>query len=216
MFDRYVGLGLDCEVAVQLRRITGSPQAHVFDWQLLKHESLLGVLRADFEDYFQLPNLVLPENRGHVLDSATGIEFHHLFTLSLDGTILPQRVAREYPKVKARMDHLLRRWRETVSSPLSVLYVRRDPFDDFTAENLVELRDVMRKCYPTHRFAVLWARAPQARGAEDLGGEIRELDEGLYMAAVEVAQPREELWRGDDAAWDRIYPATRRLRPVEV
>jgi hypothetical protein len=215
VFDRYVGLGVDCEVVVQLRRVTGQSQAQVFDWQLLPHTSLVGVLRADFVDYFQQANLVLSEDRKHVLDTLTAIEFHHLFTPNFDGTILLQRIGREYPDVRARMDHLLRRWRETLNSELSVLYVRRDPFDEFTAEELFELRDVLRASAPTHRFALLWARDPEAAGAQELADQVVELGDGVYAAGVAVAQPRDVLWRGDDTAWDRLYPKIRELRPVD-
>lgn len=205
MFDHYIGLGLNCEVAVQLRRISGCPQAHVFDWQLTLQPSLVHVLRTDFADYFQLDNLVVTENRQHVLDTATGLEFHHLFTQNFDGTILPQRMVREYPKIRARADHLLRRWRETVASDQSALYVRRDPEDELTADDMVELRDVLRECYPSHRFAVLWAR-----DVYDEEG-VTQLDDGIYEAQVPVLQPRLDLWRGDAAAWDRLYPQLQRL-----
>src|SRR5262249_46038010 len=116
MFDQYIPLGMDCEVVVQLRRLTGCSQAHVFDWHVSRHESLMHVLRTDFADYLQLPNLEVSPDAHHVLDTATGLELHHLFRVKADGTVLPHRVAPDFPQVRERADHLLRRWRATVGS----------------------------------------------------------------------------------------------------
>jgi hypothetical protein len=216
MFDRYVGLGLNCEVVVQLRRLSGCPQANVFDWQYLSQEALTHTLRTDFADYFLLPNMTLAEDRRHVVDTTREVQFHHLFTPNLDGTIMPQRIAREYPKVRARADHLVERWRETVASSFAVLYVQRDPCDELTVDDVVSLRDVLRECYPAHRFAVLWARDPVVPGVADLGDEVAELADGVYVAGIPVAQPRLVLWRGDNVAWDRVFPKLRDLRPYSV
>jgi hypothetical protein len=210
MFDVFAGLGMTCEVTWQLRRLTGRPQAHLFDWQLTPHEALVRLLRIDFADYFQRPNLVLSENRTHVLDTATGLQFHHLFTENLDGTVLERRMASDYERLRARADHLLQRWRDTARSARAALYVRRDPDDEFTAEQLVELRDVFRECYPGHRFALLWAR--------NLGTgrvDVTEVVPGVYEADVAVAEPRAVRWHGDDDAWDRVFPISRGLRPLE-
>jgi Putative papain-like cysteine peptidase (DUF1796) len=207
MFDRYIGLGMNCEVVVQLRRLTGCRQAHVFDWQLTTHDALMHVLRTGFADYFRLENLVLPEHRKHVLDTATGLEFHHLFPHNIDGTILPERMARAYPQVRARTEHLMRRWRETVASNLAVLYVRRDPTDELTEANLVELRDVLWECYPGHRFALVWVR-------DGPGGDVAELADGVYVTDVPVLQPRLVLWQGEDTVWDEVFPKLQQLHPL--
>jgi hypothetical protein len=213
MFDRYIGLGLNCEVVVQLRRLSGCSQANVFDWQYLNQATLIHTLRTDFADYFQLPNLTLSEDRRHVVDTAHGVQFHHLFTASLDGTIMPQRIPREYRKVRDRADYLINRWRDTVDSSLSVLYVQRDPCDELTAADVVELRDVLRACYPAHRFAVLWARDPVVPDVAELGDQVVELADGVYTAGIAVRQPRLVLWQGDDAAWDQVFPKLVDLHP---
>jgi hypothetical protein len=211
MFDRYVGLGLNCEVAFQVRRLSGRSDAHVFDWQLTTQESLVHVLRTDFADYLRLPNLELPPDRRYVLDTATGLQFHHLFPTAIDGTIVPGRMARDFPRLRSRADHLIRRWRDTVASDLTVLYLRRDPIDELTPANMIELRDVLRECYPAHRFALLWVRDPEVPGAPGPDDGAVELADAVYAAGVPVAQPRLERWRGDDAAWDRLAPALRAL-----
>jgi hypothetical protein len=212
MFDRYIALGLNCEVVLQLRRLSGNPEANVFDWQRFSPAALIHTLRTDFADYCRLPNLALGEDRHYIVDTTRDIEIHHLFTANLDGTIMPQRIAREYPKVRARADHLIQRWHETVRSSLTVLYVLRDPCEELTAADVVDLRDVLRECYPTHRFAVLWARDPVVPEAAALGDEIVELAEGAYVAGIQVKQPRLEFWQGDEAAWDRVFPKLADLR----
>ncbi len=204
MFDHYIGLGYDCEVVVQLRRLTGCTQAHVFDWHATHHEALMHVLRTDFADYLQLPNLVLAPDRRHVLDTATGLGLYHLFRANIDGTILPQRLASGYPQVRDRADHLLRRWRATVSSSESTLYVRRDPYDEMTAEELLELHKMLRAQHPGHRSALLWVRSTEVPGGPE--GTVDELADGVYVARLPVLQPRETYWQGDDAAWDQLFP----------
>lgn len=204
MFDHYIGLGYDCEVVVQLRRLTGCTQANIFDWHGVHHEPLMHVLRTDFADYLQLPNLVLAPDRRHVLDTATGLELHHMFRANIDGTILPQRIAGDYSRVRARADYLLDRWRATVNSSASALYVRRDPFDELTAENLLELRDLLRAQYPGHRSAQLWVRSTEVPGGPE--GTVDELADGVYVARLPVLQPRAAYWQGDDVAWDKLFP----------
>lgn len=203
MFDHYIGLGVDCEVVVQLRRLTGCAQAHIFDWHVSHHEPLMRVLRTDFADYLQLPNLVLSPDRRHILDTATGLKLHHLFRANIDGTLLPQRVARDYPRVRDRADYLLRRWRATVSSSASALYVRHDPNDELTVEDLLELREVLRAQYPGHRSALLWVRSTEVPGGRE--GTVDELADGVYVARLPVRQPRAVQWQGDDAAWDQLF-----------
>lgn len=215
MFDRLISLGLDCEPIVQLRRLTGRAEPQVLDWHKLYQPGLLRLLRTDFEGYFERANLVLADDRSYVLDTSNGLEFHHMFTVDLDGKIAPQRLDREYPRVASRQTYLLRCWRERVASSQSVLYVRRDPYDLFTLADLVDLRDALRESYPGHRFALLWVRDPQARGAGQLGEDIHLIDDGIYVAEMPVVQPRSEHWQGDDAAWDRLYLRMRQLAPPE-
>jgi hypothetical protein len=208
MFDRFIGLGFDCEVVAQLRRLTGDERAQVLDWQVVPHESLVHVLRTDFADYLQRPNLVLSEDGEYVLDTATGIQIYHLFPTTPGSLSVRLPWAPAFPQVRARADHLLRRWRETVDSPLDVLYLRRDPEGVFTEPQMVEIRDAMRERYPAHRFALVWAHDAPA-------GEptvVRELGEGLYAAGIHVAQPAAVHWRGDDAAWDSAFPALTNIR----
>lgn len=203
MFDHYIRMGVDCEVVVQLRRLTGCTQAQIFDWHVSHHESLMHVLRTDFADYLQLPNLELSPDGRHILDTATGLELHHLFRAKPDGTLLPHRVAPDYPLVRDRADHLLRRWRATVGSSASALYVRRDPYDEMTVEELLDLHKVLRDQYPGHRSALLWVRSTKVPGGPE--GTVDELADGVYVARMPVLQPRAVYWQGDDAAWDQLF-----------
>ncbi|MCW6010890.1 papain-like cysteine peptidase [Micromonospora sp. CPCC 205371] len=216
MFERYIGLGFDCEVTVQLRRLTGLQRAHVFDWYISEHEALAHVLRTDFADFFQRGNLVVTEDRRYVRDEPSGLRVRHIFRSDPDGLMRPELVAQDYPELRARADHLLERWRSTTRSERAVLYVRRDPYDAFTAEQLVELRDVLRDRNPGHRFALLWARDAALPDVAPLEGEVAELADGLYMAGLPVPQPRTVHWRGDDAAWDRLFPKLSGLRPLRT
>lgn len=211
MFDHYIGLGYNCEVVWQLRRLSGKGQANVLDWHVVSHEALVHVLRSDFADYLQFENLVLSEDGQYVLDQATGAQVYHVFPTTPDGIYVQEPIAAAFRRVRARADHLLHRWHETVISPRPALYVRRDPEGYYAERDLIELRDVMREQYPSHQFAILWARDAPA----GVGSAIQELAEGLYAADIHVARPSEELWHGDDAVWDRVFPAMTELRPLE-
>lgn len=216
MFDSYIGLGFDCEATIQLRRLTGRDQAHVFDWHLSSHEALTHLLRTDFAGFFDRENLVVTEDRRYVRYEPSGLRVRHLFRPDRDGLMRPELVDQDYPELRARAEHLLERWRATTRSARAVLYVRRDPYDAFTAEQLVELRDVLRDHHPGHRFALLWARDAALPDVAALDGEVAELADGLYMAGVPVPQPRAVHWQGDDAAWDRLFPKLAQLRPLET
>ncbi len=107
MFDEYVSLGYNCEVAFQLRRIQGFDNAHFFNWNITEPEQLAAVLDADFAGVM---DDTTPHN-GLMRDGRYGFHFHGAGSKSAD---------------RGKADHLISKFRNTQRRRCYFLTVHRD------------------------------------------------------------------------------------------
>jgi hypothetical protein len=75
MFDEYVSLGSNCEVAFQLDRAFPSRRKHLFDWKITPLSALLDLLESRFAG---IAEAVAPgEHDGMSMDARYGFQFHN-------------------------------------------------------------------------------------------------------------------------------------------
>lgn len=75
MFDEYVSLGFNCEVAFQLDRVAPARRKHFFDWKITPLAALRLLLENRFADVAQT---VAPgDHDGMTMDSRYGFQFHN-------------------------------------------------------------------------------------------------------------------------------------------
>lgn len=75
MFDEYVSLGLNCEVAFQLDRVALERRKHFFDWKITPHAALRSLLENRFAG---VAATVAPgEHDGMTMDARYGFQFHN-------------------------------------------------------------------------------------------------------------------------------------------
>lgn len=77
-YDQIVSLGRACQPAYQLRRLTGSESAHVFDWIITTDAGLIHWIESDLRGFFARDRLVTSQS-GVVIDEATQTQFIHEF-----------------------------------------------------------------------------------------------------------------------------------------
>ncbi|MFJ1705251.1 papain-like cysteine peptidase [Kitasatospora sp. NPDC088346] len=205
MYDHCVGLGYHCESTHQLRRITGSDRAHFFDWLDLDIESVTETVAGGFRNVLR-PGLVEPFDEGRcALDRGSDIRFFHAFHPAAPGPLTQADIDGQLGSVRAKFEALADRWHALAGSTARVLYVRHDPSDEESADDLRRLRATIAAEHPGHRFDLLWLRRTPP-------GDGDRLPPGIAWGTVAAAPGR---WQGDDAQWDAALAAARRGRPSE-
>ena len=149
---KLISLGWWCQTAHYIRQHY-SQQGQFFDWTQQSSQSIINLLRRDFRDVFLKENLLIDprtvDNR--VVDRATNINFHHIFTRNLPNKRVDQKtVDLEYESAKAKVDRLINRWRELKYDKDQLVFVRLAKQTD---RNILELADALNTYFD--RYIVL-------------------------------------------------------------
>lgn len=75
MFNEYVSLGSNCEVAFQLDRVAPLRRKHLFDWKVTPLSALLDLLENRFAGIAE--SVVPGEHDGMTMDARYGFQFHN-------------------------------------------------------------------------------------------------------------------------------------------
>jgi hypothetical protein len=193
--DLCVGLGQHCESTYQIRRITVQESAYFFDWLEIDLEFVQKAIETDFQGLLRSGRMALTSDGGGAVDLDAGIEFYHEFTPRPDADLTVADVEEQLPAVREKLAFLASRWREMVTSPARVLYVRQDANGVESVDDLCRLRDTIADRYPGHEFAILWLRRSVPEG-------VGKLPPGIAFREVGLIPGR---WQGDDEAWDALF-----------
>ena len=189
-FDQIVSLGRACQVACQLRRVTGDTSARALDWVITSDEALLRVLGDGLSGWFRRENLA-PFSPGFGVDLATGIRFQHEFAGGVT-------VDAAHAAHAGRMAELAQRWGALMAGRGRVLFVRQDGWSADVPRHAATLRDALGRAAPGLTAHLLYltetARHDPAWAAP-----------GITFQPLSQTEPYD--WRGDDAAWDRALAA---------
>ena len=200
MYTSFVSLGAWCQTAHNLERC-GLPRASgLFDWNFTKFTSLYSLIEGDFCNLFERDNLRFCE--GTLLDQGSGIGFHHAFARNADGVVTDETIDAGYVEQRGKIDHLVGKWFQRVSSRDRYLYVwtvEAAWLGGVTARSAAtRLALLMREKYPRHLFDLL---------VVDVGHPNDEFDlPGVFGRRARVYQGEDSdlAWTGDAASWDRI------------
>lgn len=151
----HVSLGSHCEMASILRENKLRAGATPFDWLLtMNHKGLCAVLEEDFAHFLEPDSLFFLPN--HVIENSRyKIEFRH--------DHMP------FPEVQQQYERRIRRFREIRNHAGKVIFFRiandfvLDPnpywkeegVDKITADQAVELRDALKRFFPTLDFMLV-------------------------------------------------------------
>jgi hypothetical protein len=186
-------LGVDCQVAHQLRRATGGETAFLFDW-LISRNDPYAALRSDAEAWFQPGNWEIVGDGIRLLDKGTGLEFQHEFPrIGPDTQIID--VARVEGHLRAARDKYLYLRGKTLAALAEAaepVLIRREYRAD-TAE-AKQVADATLAAFsavnPAVKVVVLSEDAEQ---------------ESLSPRHLALKTWPGDDWTGDDGAWDRVF-----------
>jgi hypothetical protein len=223
-----VSLGYSCEVKYQLSRVLyerrhpqgheddfrrslmtpelgqQSFERHVFDWQIVPFEAVLGYLEADFQGVFEREDLQAINNdvEHRRLKTRHPHDFH-----PLDGVLDEQAIDRGYAAARSKFEHLAAKFRRLLNTPGPHLYVFRQIriYDD-----AVRLLQLLSARNPQHQPKLLFVDAEgQDQTLTALEGEVFR-----GWLPLQPDKPDHRRWEGDDAGWTRILaPFNLRLDP---
>jgi hypothetical protein len=197
MFDNYVSLGRNCEIAFQFRRILGYDVAYYFNWLLTPFDALIEVIRADFTGTYQKANIEVTANPGMILDRQYGIKYHSAFKKELGRNLSGPRFDELYEESARKYSFLAQRFRELASSPNRVLYFVKTE-EDGAKDKSITLRETLASRYPNHDFSLLVLQTES--NAEDDWREPR-----IFNRYLERFAHPNRANDGHIPSWDRIF-----------
>ena len=187
-YDLVVSLGKNCQPAYQIRRYTGVQRAQVFDWCMTPDSALTQVIRHGFSGWFD-PDQLIPHSDGAYKHRESGVVFLHEFNSFPD-------FASGYAASAPRIEQLIFRWLDLVTSDKNVLFVRihaEEPHVPSTAADLV------RSLVETSSlgFDLLYLVSPEIF---DPTWQV----EGVTFRPHRRHGPDQD-WRGHNADWDAYF-----------
>jgi hypothetical protein len=188
-YGQIVSLGRACQPAYQLRRLTGSDSAHVFDWIITTDAGLIHWIESDLRGFFARDRLVADQS-GVVIDEATETQFVHEFPPEAEFDAA-------YEANSGRFAMLVDRWRDLMASDQRVLFVRQHAWGNDARTSALRLRAAIAARAPRLRFDLLYL-------TPDEQGDWRE--PGIINRFLRQPEPYE--WTGDNNAWGEVlgYP----------
>jgi hypothetical protein len=184
-----VSLGTNCQVAHQIRRITGQREAFFFDWIVTEHDALLRSAALQFQALLAPKNLQLATNGKSVLDAATGLRFYLHDFPSTNGMIDPDRLEENASVVREKYLRRAGRTRSLLACGEPVLLVRYlvgQPAD-VCAQQRDDITRAFRHHYPEVNVRFLW---------------VTDSPDVAAALGIHCAPPSPLGWTGDDVAWD--------------
>lgn len=187
-----VSLGVNCQVAHQIRRATGQREAFFFDWIVTEHAALLKATPLHFTSILESENLQLATNRKSVLDLGSGLRFYLHDFPSKDGVIDPETLEASGVAIRDKYLRRAERTRSLLLSGSPVVLVRyvHGPSPDVLMQQRSEIMDAFRRNYPQGNLSFLW---------------VTDSDAVAATLGIPCAPPSPLGWTGDNAAWDRAF-----------
>ena len=177
MFDEYVSLGFNCEVAFQMRRRLGEAPAGFFNWRVADVAAICRLIQRRFADLMR-DDMVMPgANVEMRQDMLYGYEFHRTDDL---------------PAERAKMAALGQRFLDQQGRRLYLM----KPYDrDLTPATLALLADHLRQIDPDHAVVLLLRD----------GQPTPVLPHGFAVERLRFHTPVHQADQGDAEGYDRVF-----------
>lgn len=183
---RLVGLGGECQVAHQIRRLAPDSEAHYFDWLITPLDAAIALIDNQFSQILEQDHLE-PEWNGDVLgkvvDTRYGIWYVH------DGGMFEPA---DIDKMQNKYSYLRKKFLAMLADDFNTTFIRSwhpvDPILDIRKGKL--LLEKIQKWKPNSRLVFLHKDA-----------ELPRTRQGNFLTAY---LPPSETWMGDNAAWEDL------------
>jgi hypothetical protein len=141
-FDEIISLGNNCSIATTLRNLKQRNLAYPFDWNITHLSFLIYI----FSNKFKNLDIIFNDcDKFKKKCNETKIKYKDMIFFYHDNDNI-QKLKDKFTKRFNRLDTLL-------NSNKNILFVRHSKTD--TIENLIELKDIIRKNYPMLKFKIL-------------------------------------------------------------
>lgn len=202
-FDEYISLGDNCEAGFQFWRI-GYDESSIFRFSVIDSHNLTTLLDNNFADIF-LKEYLEPASVDHMVrDTKNKIAFHSSLYSSLDEVSGLRSFRNDYDfdavyrQEKKKIDHLVKKWKDLVSSSKRVLYFikKNEHSSRKDAENVLS---TFLNNFPNHNFLIVYIQ-PKALFEVDWGYDK------LHNVYVDFLAPYDNAEKGADTnGWDKIF-----------
>ncbi|ESZ59975.1 hypothetical protein X727_31255 [Mesorhizobium sp. L103C119B0] len=209
-FKFAVSLGASCSVAYQIRRYFGQETAFPFDWLITPFASLIQLIENDLQSFVEPAHLAPYQNYFSLLNT-NHLVLHHHDVPRENGRIVPDWAA-HVEQVRDKYEFLGQRWREMMTDPEPVLFVRHQGRAHLTnpgAESIPVLKanglsNLIKEKRQGRPFQIIFASAIDPEDTRPLTSEAFRFDDVRYTDQEEWPDPS-DWWRGASADWTRVF-----------
>ncbi len=197
-YDLVVGLGCNCQVAYQLKRLNLRKFAAPMDTLLVNDiRQVNAFVGNDYKDFMKLKNLKLdedlvnPDSKNYlVYDTVYDCYSYHDY---------PKRFPKKiwfasHLSYRRRLNRRIKKFISSIANADSILFVRTS--EAYEYEGLVELKNILK--YKTkNNFKILGIK---------YGEKYKEYQcEDDSICIVEIKHnPQKDFWQGEDNIWDQL------------
>lgn len=186
-YSPIISLGINCQVAYQLRLHGLRYEAYPFDWIICPFDALITLIENKFKNFLapEYLQFICTENEKHILNTLYGIKFLHDFKLT------PQFMD-DYEKVKTTYERRIQRFYQNLSKTCKALLIRRK----ISKEQAFQLKQTLQKEFPFVDFLIL---------AIDNTLEIKEDWDITHVKNFYMPIVPGQDWKGDPALWKELF-----------
>jgi hypothetical protein len=194
MFDRYIPLGNNCEVAFQMRRVLGRDHSGFFNWNITSINSLSSLLRNDFSDILISHNI--SHSSGDLFyDKSHDFHFHADFTfpdLNEDRMFEQKLII-----VKEKFEYFARKFRNLNNVGRVAFFYKTEETENIVA-NIINLTNFLSRYIDHSKFSLIIAMP------FDHVPDIRDQNNIHYRPLARLA-PSWDAHDGHVSSWDKIF-----------
>jgi hypothetical protein len=192
MFDLVISLGHRCYTAQHLRRMMIHSGTMPFDWVWSPNEGAVAAIETGFSGMLQPDRMEFRD--GWVFDRH--FDFGHVHEYPLHPDFMT-----EHGRVAARRAFLVHRFRQALSSPARILFVRHEMPGTAAPDAAERLVRALARWRPPSSFHLLFLSDAPAVAAGPIGDSI---------TCVRVP----ETFGEDDAEWDSVFGDFHKTRRI--
>jgi hypothetical protein len=128
MFDSYVSLGENCEIAFQMRRVLRRDESSFFGWNITSFSAFECLVDCDFQGIMQPENFRFHGSGDLVRDLHCDYLFHSDFprVANVDFAAFPEIIAAH----RSKAQYLVEKFYETARTGGKVVYFYKTPVED--------------------------------------------------------------------------------------
>lgn len=199
MFDQYVSLGANCEVAFQFRRVLGKDFSSFFQWNVTLQEPLKNLLSSRFSGIAKRNMLRYPGSGTLVEDLSYNYHFHWAGSLEGFPGDTPDELFEENErKLQYLADKFIRNLQST--NRMAFFYALREPVVDYSFfSDILKILDSLAERRLDAAFIVLSTVDKSELPADAL------IEPRLYFRNLRRFAPWEDATDGHVLSWDAVF-----------